>query len=134
MDKTTMRLLVFTPAQFVIDAHVQRLSARGLDGAFGMLPSHIDFTAPLVPGILAFIDADGAERFIAIDGGVLLKVEESVRVATRRAVIGDELPSLRETVEREFLALSEHEKEARSAVARLEAGIIRRFIQIEESR
>jgi len=55
-----------------------------------------------------------------------------VRVATRRAVRGDDLDVLRETVRREFLALSEREREARSAVARLEAGVIRRFIEIEE--
>lgn len=132
MAEKTMRLAVFTPAQTVFDGQVRSLRAFGLDGAFGILPRHIDFAAPLVAGVMSLIDDEGEERFIAVDGGVLLKIEDAVRVATRRAVPGKALSSLRDTVERSFLALSEHEKEARSAVARLEAGIVRRFLQFEE--
>lgn len=127
-----MHLHVFSPADSAFDGEVLDLSAQGHDGQFGILPRHVDYTAPLVPGILAFTDADGREGFIAVDGGVLLKIGRKVRVATRRAVCGDDLGVLRETVQREFLALSEREREARNAVARLEAGIIRRFLQIEE--
>jgi len=127
-----MHLHVFSPAETVFDGEVTALTAQGHDGQFGILPRHVDYTAPLVPGILAFANADETEGFIAVDSGVLLKIEAKVRVATRRAVRGDDLAVLRETVRREFLALSEHEREARNAVARLEAGIIRRFIEIEE--
>lgn len=127
-----MQLVVFTPSDSVLDAPVSYLAAQGLVGGFGMRPRHVDFVAPLVSGILNFIDSDDAERFIAVDGGVLMKTGRTVRVATRRAVLGDDLSSLHETVSEEFLALTEHEKEARHAVARLEAGIVRRFIQSEE--
>jgi len=127
-----MHLHVFSPADTAFDGEVVALTAQGHDGQFGVLPRHVDYTAPLMPGILAFVDTSENEGFIAVDGGVLLKVARKVRVATRRAVRGDDLAVLRETVRREFLALSEHEREARNAVARLEAGIIRRFIEIEE--
>lgn len=127
-----MHLYVFAPSESVFDGEVQALTAQGHEGQFGILPRHVDYTAPLVPGILALVDAREHERFIAVDGGVLLKIARKVRVATRRAVRGDDLDVLRETVRREFLALSEREREARSAVARLEAGVIRRFIEIEE--
>ena len=71
---------------------------------------------------------------MALDGGVLLKIGGTVRVATRRAVQGRELHSLHPTVEQQFSVLSEHEQEARSAIARLEAGIIRRFLQVGQTR
>ncbi|MFP4538776.1 MAG: F0F1 ATP synthase subunit epsilon [Dichotomicrobium sp.] len=127
-----MHLHVFSPADTVFDGEVVALTAHGHDGQFGILPLHVDYTAPLVPGILAFVDTEENEGFIAVDGGVLLKIARKVRVATRRAVRGDDLTVLRATVQREFLALSQREREARSAVARLEAGIIRRFIEIED--
>lgn len=127
-----MHLHVFSPADTAFDGEVVALTAQGHDGQFGILPRHVDYTTPLVPGILAFVDAEENEGFIAVDGGVLLKIARKVRVATRRAVRGDDLAALRETVRHEFLALSEREREARNAVARLEAGIIRRFIEIEE--
>lgn len=127
-----MHLHVFSPADSIFDGEVVALTAHGHDGQFGILPRHVDYTAPLVPGILAFVDTDENEGFIAVDGGVLLKIARKVRVAARRAVRGNDLMVLRETVRREFLALSEREREARGAVARLEAGIIRRFIEIKD--
>ena len=127
----TMRLVVFTPAASIIDEPVKRLVAYGIGGAFGMLPNHVDFTAPLVPGILTARGAAGRELFIALDGGVLLKIAGTVRVATRRAVVGSDLSELHRLVREEFLAVDEREREIRSAAARLEAGMIRRFIEIE---
>ncbi len=134
MSEATLRLVVFTPSESVFDDMVRRITAVGAGGAFGILPRHVDFTAPLVPGILAYIDEHDDEAFVALDGGVLLKIGATVRVATRRAVQGRELRSLRQTVEQQFSVLSEHEQEARSAIARLEAGIIRRFLQVGQTR
>ncbi len=127
----TIRLVVFTPAASILDESVKRLVAYGIDGAFGLLPKHVDFTAPLVPGILTVCGRDDREHFIALDGGVLLKIAGTVRVATRRAVVGSDLGKLRQMVREEFLAIDEREREIRSAAARLEAGMIRRFIEIE---
>lgn len=130
----TMRLIVLTPTAQIFDAPVRRIIAPAVDGQFGMLPRHIDFTAPLAVGILTLVDEEGRERFAAIDRGVLLKVEGLVRIAARRAVVGPDLGQLRRTVEEEFLAIDEHEREVRNAAARLEAGMVRRFVQIEEAR
>ncbi len=53
-------------------------------------------------------------------------------VAVRRAIEGEDLPGLRQRVEAEFLQMDEGERLARSATARLEAGIVRRFVAFEE--
>ncbi|MBK0399540.1 F0F1 ATP synthase subunit epsilon [Limibaculum sp. M0105] len=131
MPEETMQLTVFTPARLVLERAVGRIVAVGLDGSFGLLPRHVDVAAPLVPGILQFECEDGREGFVALDGGVLLKTGRTVRVAARRAATGDDLATLRAKVEQEFLALADHEQQARQAVARLEAGIIRRFLDLE---
>jgi F-type H+-transporting ATPase subunit epsilon len=134
MTEARLRLVVFTPSDSIFDDGVLRITAVGARGAFGILPRHVDFAAPLVPGILTYVDEDDEEAFVALDGGVLLKIGATVRVATRRAVQGRELHSLHQTVEQQFSVLSEHEQEARSAIARLEAGIIRRFLQVGRAR
>jgi len=127
-----MQLTVFTPEDTIFEGQAWSLTAQGQNGAFGLLPRHVDYVAPLVASIVSIVDNDGQESFIAIDGGVLVKIADNVRIATRRGVAGDDLTSLGEIVEREFLSLSEYEKEARSAVARLEAGIVRRFVEMGE--
>jgi len=126
-----MRLRILLPTKILADEPVVKVSADGAHGNFAILPRHVDFLAALVPGLLSFERPDGGQRFAAVDGGLLIKHGADVLVPTRRAVIGDDLDRLRLTVEREFLSEDERERHARSAMARLEAHFIRRFMELE---
>jgi len=128
----TMRLKVFLPTEILLDAEVRKVVARAPNGLFALFPRHIDFVAALVPSVLTYVDAGGNERFLGIDEGILVKHQQDVTVSTRRAVQGDDLASLREVVRRDIVALDEHERAARGALARLEAGVIRHFIELQE--
>ena len=127
-----MKLKLLTPLQVVADVAVSKVVAEAEDGFFCLLPRHIDFVTALVPGILIYTTIDGNERPIAIDEGTLAKCGPQVLVSTRHAVRGDDLDSLSAVVEREFLVLDERERQARSALARLEAGAVRRLLEVEE--
>lgn len=126
-QRTPMRLEVITPMAVCVDRPVRRIVAEGPEGRFGMLPGHIDFVSALVPGILLYETEDGSERFVAVNSGTLVKCSDEVRVAVRGAVEGDDLGALRKRVEAEFRQHDEEERDARAALARLEAGVVRRF-------
>lgn len=126
-----MRLEVVTPTRVRLDRAVRRIVAEGPDGHFGMWPGHGDFVTELVPGILIFETEEGAERFLAVHSGTLVKCGAHVRVAVQGAIEGDDLARLRERVETEFRRQDEDEREARAALARLEASMIRRFQDLE---
>ena len=129
-----MRLRVITPAAVRVDRPVNRLVAEAPDGFFGMLPHHIDFVTQLLPGILVFEpEDDGTDRFVAINSGTLVKCGEDVRVAVRGAIEGDDLSRLRNRVETEFREHDEQERDARAALTRLEAAMIRRFRDFEKA-
>lgn len=64
---------------------------------------------------------------MAVDEGVLVKTGPDVLVSVRRAISGTDLGQLRDTVEQEFLSLSEHEQNVRSVMVKLESGFIRRM-------
>lgn len=128
----TMHLRVCLPERLLVDEPSGKVVAEARNGSFGLLPRHVDFVAALVPGILSFWDADGRERFVAVDEGVLVKAGHDVLVSVRDAVVGEELGSLRETVQEQFIELDEHSRAARSALARLEAGVVRSFIELRE--
>jgi len=128
-----MRLKVLIPTDIVIDATVTKIVAEAENGWFCLEPRHIDFVTALVPGVLYFVDESGREFFTAVDEGTLVKCGATVRVSTGRAVCGDDLESLESTVASEFRALDDAERVARSALARLEAGVVRRFLRSEES-
>lgn len=127
-----MHLRVLLPTQVLLDRPVAKIVAEAENGHFGLLPRHIDFVAALVPGVLAYVTPEGAERYLGIDEGILVKCAGRVMLSTRDAVQGDDLESLRQTVRRRYLELDERERAARSALARLEAGVVRRFIELRE--
>jgi len=126
-----MRLKVLLPSRVLVDEEVTKVVAEAENGWFCLLPRHADFVAALVPGVLVFTTAAGAEGLAAIDHGMLLKCESEVLVSVWRGATDDDLGTLRAVVEREFLTLDNRELAARSALARLEAGVVRRFVELE---
>ena len=126
-----MRLKILLPTKTLVDREITKVIAEADNGIFCLLPRHADITAALVPGLLAF-ETGGRETFLAVDEGVLVKAGDEVRVAVRNAVEGRELGQLRNAVEERFRAADEKQKTARSAAARMEAGLVRRFIELEE--
>lgn len=127
-----MRLKLLTPTETVMDEVVVKINAEGPNGLFCLLPRHRDWVATLVPGILGLTTPDGGEAFVAVDQGVLVKCGHEVLVSVRRAVRDGDLAGLRQVVETRFRRYDDQEKAARSAVARLEAGVIRRFLELQE--
>ncbi|HDT13091.1 MAG TPA: F0F1 ATP synthase subunit epsilon [Candidatus Aminicenantes bacterium] len=125
-----MKLKVLLPEGIFLDAEVSRVAAEAENGAFVILPRHVDWVTALVPGILSY-DAGGEEAFLAVDEGVLVKCGPEVLVSTRNAVGGESLGRLRRTVDGTFRQIDERERKARSILARFEADFIRRFIEIE---
>lgn len=125
-----MRLKVLLPTQVLLDMEVEKLTAEAENGGFGMLPRHIDFVTVLAPGILAYKRADGSEEFVAIDEGVLVKCGPDVSISTRRAVRSPDLEKLQEAVREEFRAQDDREKATKSALAKLQADFVRRFLEM----
>ena len=127
-----MRLKLLIPTRVVIDEEVTKVVADGEHGSFCLLPEHVDFLAALVPGLVAFEDEAGQERFVAVDEGVLVKRGDEVLVSTRQAIRGADLEQLRDAVRKEFTTLDEHEHAARAATAKLEASLLRGYLELAE--
>ena len=127
-----MRLKVLAPTAVILDQEVTKVIAEAENGSFCLLPRHIDFVAALVPGLLSFTTSDKREEFLAIDEGMLVKCGAEVLVSTRTAVRGPDLGVLQRTVEEQFRRIDDHERQARAAAARLEADLVRRFMELGE--
>lgn len=123
-----MNLKVLLPhGVFADQTGVSRIVAETREGSFGLLPRRLDCVASLAPGILIYESEAGGEACVAVDEGVLVKAGPDVFVSVRNAIAGADLGQLREAVEREFLHLNEREQSVRSALAKMESGLIRRM-------
>ncbi|HKK30874.1 MAG TPA: F0F1 ATP synthase subunit epsilon [Alphaproteobacteria bacterium] len=127
-----MRFKIVTPTQVFLNEEARKIVTHAPNGSFGLLPRHMDFVSELVPGVLVYEDAQGREHFVGINAGTLVKCGDEVKVCTRNAMRGTNLESLRTQVEEAFLHIDGQERVARAALARLEAGIVRQFIDLEK--
>ncbi len=127
-----MRLRIFLPDRILLDETALKVNAEGESGHFCLLPGHIDFTSLLVPGLLSFENEAGGEVFLAVDDGTLVKTGDEVRISARDAVIGEDLGFLEHTVEERFRARDEREKVERSAVSKIEANFVKRFLELKK--
>lgn len=128
-----MKLKVMLPTHVFLDIGVQKITAEGVNGFFGLFPRHVDFVTALASGIVSFQDEDGQEQHMAVMEGVLVKKKDTVFISTRRAVKDKDLASLKNTVEKDFLEQKQKEKNMRTSASRIEAGFIRRFLEFQEN-
>lgn len=68
---------------------------------------------------------------MAVDEGTLVKCGREVLVSTRNAVLGPVLGGLEQTIYKQFRTLDDREKAVQSAVAKLEANLVRRFMELK---
>jgi F-type H+-transporting ATPase subunit epsilon len=125
-----MNLKILLPSEIFLDEEVNKVIAEAENGLFCLLPQHIDFTAALVPGVLSYSTAGGEDAYLAVDIGTLVKKGPDVLVSTRSAFRSPELGHLKEVVIAQFREIDEREKKARTATARLELDLLRRFMEI----
>ena len=126
-----MNLKVLLPTGVLLDEEVRKVTVEAGDGELTLLPRHVDITTTVVPGVLVFETAGGGEEFVAVGEGALVKVGDEVLVSTRRGTRGTELGALERTVEDEFGQRDEQEEQARTALAKIEATFVHRFLELE---
>ena len=126
-----LRLVVSLPGETAVDESVDKVFGEGAHGSFTLLPNLVDCVVPLAPGLLAF-HAGGEEAFLAVDGGLLVKAGGRVSVASRDAIRGGGLEELQRVVRERFEQLDERQQRARTAVHKMEADFVRRFVQWQE--
>ena len=122
-----MHVSLRLPTSVLYEGEAAHVFAVAENGAFGLLPNHSDYVASLVPSVLVLRNSVGHEVFFGIDQGVLVKAGHQVDIAVRRGVRGHSLESLLDTVSTIFTQVDEAEREARTALARLEVGMVRQL-------
>ena len=130
-----MNLKILLPFEiFAEKTDVSRIVAETREGLFGILPHRLDCVAALAPGILTYETKEDGAVYLAIDEGVLVKAGADVLVSVRHAIGGTDLGQLHEAVKREFLTLDQSERNVRAAIAKMESGLIGRFVEFQHER
>lgn len=118
------------PSGVVLEEDASKIRAESIVGHFTLLERHVDTVAALRAGIVEVVNRQGDENFLAVNGGILLKVGDQVLISTPQAIRSESLPDLRRSVDEVFHKNDEREKKTRTAMARIEAGMVRKFLEL----
>ena len=123
-----MKLRVTTPLAIAVDADdVRHVRAEDATGAFGIQPHHGRLVSTLAISVVTWRNGSGGEHHVAVRGGVLVVSADTVEVATREAITGDDLEQLEREVIARFHREETLDRAARGGAARLEMAAIRRI-------
>jgi len=126
-----MRLLITTPTAVVVDdPDVVSVRAEDATGSFGILDRHADFLTVLTVSVVAWRRVDGRWRYCAVRRGVL-RVDNGceVAVATREAIVDDNLDHLEQVVLAQLRSALDTERAARTESLQLQMKAIRQIIR-----
>lgn len=126
-----MRLSITTPTAVVLDAGgVTSVRAEDASGSFGILEGHADFLTALTVCVISWKEEQGAEHFCAVRHGMLaVRDGVNVSIATREALIGDDLDHLESVVLAEFRQTAEAEATSRAENAQMQVAVVRQIIR-----
>jgi F-type H+-transporting ATPase subunit epsilon len=125
-----MRLLITTPTAVVVDDSAVAVRAEDESGSFGILTGHADFLTALTVSVVSWRRNDGGQRYCAVRRGVFSVSGGSlVAIATREALVGDDLGHLEHVVLAGFRDSIEAERAARTGSLQLEMNAIRQIVR-----
>lgn len=125
-----MKLSIATPLAVVVEADdVVHIRAEDDSGAFGILSGHADFLTALAVSVVSWRDARGTEHHAAVRAGVLqVRGGETVEIATREAVSGEDLHQLETDAVARFRRQLSDEQAARTDAQRLYLAAMRQIV------
>ncbi len=89
-----MKLKIVTPERVVLEADVEAVYGKTVDGEVGILPRHIPLIAPLDIGVMNYVK-EGKKQPLAVMGGMLKTDGKEVLVLSDAAELGDEVDTAR---------------------------------------
>ena len=126
-----MRLRILTPLSVLVDDDgVTALQAEDASGSFGILPHHADFLTSLSISVVSWRRADASARFCAVRHGVLTVTGgHDVAIATREAVVADDLGTLDQSELERFRAELDAQRTEHVESTRLQLQAIRQIMR-----
>ncbi len=125
-----MKLTITTPLAVITEEDgLRALVAEDASGRFGIQPGHADFLTSLAIAVVRWKSGNGAQHYCAVRGGVLtVAAGQEIAIATREAVMGDDLSTLDTLILGRFQADAEAEQTERVDSTRLQLTAIRQIV------
>jgi F-type H+-transporting ATPase subunit epsilon len=122
-------LRLVTPERTIVNEDVDEVLARGIEGDFGVLPSHMPMVTPLPIGELQY-KKDGRWEQIAVGGGFIQVLPNEVTVVADVAERSEEIDRERAEAARQAAETALSEAAAGEAQAEAQAELQRALLRL----
>ncbi len=126
-----MKLRVLTPTEVILEEEVTHVTAEDVTGSLGIRPGHAALVTPLAVGIVIARAAAGGERYVAVNGGVMIVTGEEVEIVSRHAVASSDLAHLEGTVLEAFDKEEHDDRTNKVAFEKMRLNLMRRVLDVE---
>lgn len=125
----TLQLEIVTPDRLVLSEEAEYVGAPGLEGEFGIMPSHIPFLSALQVGNL-YYKAGGKTFYVFVAGGFAEVSENKVTIMAEVAEKATEIDVERATKARERAEKRLAQQQENYDSARVQAAVARALARI----
>ncbi len=101
MADNTFMLEIVTPERILFKDEVEFMVACGADGEIGVMKNHAPLVAALKIGVLRYKDGKATEKRMAISGGFMEIIDNTVRILAETAEPGEHVDVLRAKASKE---------------------------------
>lgn len=126
-----MKLRILTPSEVILEQDVAHVTAEDPTGSLGIRRGHAALITPLVPGIVIARSESGSERYVAVNGGVMLVDGNTVEIVARQAVAGTNTAELEAEVVARFENDDDDDRANRAAFEKLRISFLRGVVELE---
>ena len=129
-EEKTFSFEILTLQKSFLSEQIIFVVAPGQEGVFEVLAHHAPFVFALKPGPLRLKMADGADRHLAVGGGILVVQRERTIVLTRSAEAPEEIDVARAERARSRAEERLRQRATETDVARAQAALARALARV----
>ena len=123
-------LKVITPNAIVLDADVEQIIARSVDGEIGILPDHIPLITPLSAAPFQYWQ-NNDRKVAAILGGMMEVSKEGVTIISDHAALAEDIDTVVAQKEKELAQAKLAQKKDKIDVQKAELELNRLLVMLE---
>ena len=110
--------------------NVSQFVGADTEGSFGILAGHVHTVTLLRYGLARFCDLSGLWHYLALPGGVLRFVGNTLTVTTVRYFLGDDRELICDQLAEEMARTDSEVHKARATLSEIEHSLVRRLAEL----
>ena len=133
MSDSLFVLRIVTPAK-IIERRIRAIRLKDGSGYFGIMKGHIDFMTAVETSLCYYLDENGKEVFLAVDGGIVCVRGETVTITSREVFESFDAEKLAEIIENSIVKRDVSEGSFLNTIKGIERSFMEKSLEMMRGR